>query len=213
VAWNDVPPDYQNELIDLVNQYNQITGYGKSQYVTPKDPNFMAQLAAANITDIQQLGEWLWGHGYGDVHQPWSEWGMTFQQYYNRFNSLQSAVEQLIGPANLGPYWDWFTNTAISNALLYNLSPSDLAIQIKDSPLWRKWFPWLNYGLDWAQFQQNITQMKPLFGRELTTAEAINQLQYLHTAQGADMSVRTQQTLTQVERQQAVVGASQSQVR
>jgi hypothetical protein len=216
-------PNRLVQIRDLVNQWEQLVGF--STTVPDWMVNEMADSmsyggldhAISSLYDVGRYmsfhvgdparGDTLWSQAHADA-MPWARFGMTSTEYDSKLESYdtsfrtltgQNAPQDLIDRA-LHEHQGTMTGAQFENWLLAQDS-------IKNT------YGWLKYGLDFQQFQTQKLQMRQQFGRELSDAEATTQLQYLHAAQGPNVSAAAQQTLGQVEKKQAQTGVSGSVVR
>lgn len=212
--WNDFPVGYQNEIIDFLNQWNQLSGYQHVGTINVGNTALMAKIADHQPSSLSEFSRFLWSAGAGDFNHPWAGVGLSQDQYNQKINDIQDNFQRLTGktldltlgnPASdMNLVWGWLSQ---------GLTGSQVSDKLTQDATMQKQYGWLKYGLDFNQFQTQKLTMNALFGRTLSNEEAVTQLQYLHTNQGSDMAVHTQATLTQVEKQQAYTGASGSAVR
>lgn len=204
-----------DQIRDLVNQWEQIVGYRATV------ADWMVSEMADNpaTTTIYDLGQYMAQHvntppgtsimdGPTWYQMPWAPWGMSMTQYSQKLEAYDSAFRTLTGQsapqdlidAALKQHQGMMTGQQFETWLLAQES-------IKNT------YGWLKFGLDFQQFQTQKLQMRTGFGRDLTDAEAVAQLQYHHAAQGGNVGVAAQQTLGQAEKKQAQTGISGSVVR
>jgi hypothetical protein len=208
-SWNDVPIGYQNELLDLKAQFEQLDGYNLD--ISNDSLFHMANHHVQSLLDFgQSVSRWA---GLGD--RPWAAYGLSQSQYQSTLNSYSTVWNQLTGgPLFVGsPGPDYANAIRVQTALQKGLSSSDFQNQLIQDASMQQAYGWIKYGLNFQQFQQQKLSMQATFGATLTDAQGVQQLRYLHTAQGADVGARQQQTLTQIEKQAAQVGISGAQVR
>lgn len=213
-----VPQNRLDQIRDLVNQWEQLSGYAVS--VSDWMINDMAALSDFSgmgpINSLFQLGQYMrwysgsasWqSHPIGGVGQ-WAWYGLSAAEYNTKVEAFDSTFQQLTGqnvPQDL-----------IDRALSQHqgtMTGGQFQTWLLSQDNIKNTYGWLKYGLDFQQFQQQKLTMNSTFGRELTDAEAITQLQYLHQAQGANVAAGVQPTLSQVEKKSAQTGIGQSEVR
>jgi hypothetical protein len=192
-----------------------------------------ANMASEGITTLFDAGQFMLRHtpqsAGGNIpgatmvpnalywQMPWAFYGMTRDQYLTRVEGYQKQYALLTGK-NLDVLGVFGSASGadqgmVASALRNNLTPDLFAQQITSDVNMQITYGWLRYGLNFQQFQQQKLGMQQAFGNTLNDAQAVQQLQYFHTNQGSDQAVRQQATLTQVEKQAAVQGAAQSEVR
>ncbi len=212
--WSDFPVGYQNELIDFLNQWNQLSGYQHTGSVNVGNTSLMVKIAEHQPASLFDFSQFLWNQGQGDIMHPWAGVGLSYDQYTQKINDYVGTFQRLTGKAlnvNVGdPHSDY---NMVYQWLRQGLTSAQVSDALQQNASIQAQYGWVKYGLDFNQFQTQKLSMNALFGRKLTDEEAVTQLQYLHTNQGPDMAVHVQSTLTQVEKQQAYTGASGSAVR
>jgi hypothetical protein len=210
-----------DQIRDLVNQWEQLSGYMVA--VPDWAINEMADgWAGKEIASLYDVGTYMAGHwdttgghmggGYFvniDLNAvPWAKWGMTTTEYDMKRGAFDSTFRTLTGQT--APQ-DLIDQALHEHQGIMSGSQFNTWLMAQDSI--KNQYGWLRYGLDFNQFQTQKLQMRTGFGRDLTDAEAVTQLQYLHTSQGPNVGVTAQQTLGQVEKKQAQTGLSGSVVR
>jgi len=206
-----------DQIRNLVDQWEQLVGF------TVEVPGWMIfemadqQTAAGYVTTLYDVGRYMSAHTAPGPYnlvwmdaafQPWAWYGMSAVEYHTKVESLNDTYLRLTGQnipddtlqAVLGQHQGSMTGAQLQTYLLSQAN-------IKNT------YGWLKYGLDFQQFQQQKQQMITQFGRELTDAEAVTQLQFLHAAQGPNVSAAVNPTLTQVEKKTAQTGINASVVR
>ena len=204
-----------DQIRDLVNQWEQLAGYSVS--VSDWDVSAMAAEPGKYMTlfDVGQFMQWYSGNlwwqsvpaGALDAI-PWAKYGMSALEYNTKFEAYDNSFLQLTGQ-NL-------TQDLLDQALKTHqgvMTGAQFNTWLMSQDSIKNTYGWLKYGLDFQQFQQQKLQMQTSFGGQLSDAEAVVQLQYAHAAQGPNVSVAAQQTLTQVEKKQAQTGVGQNVVR
>ncbi len=211
-----------DQIRDLVNQWEQLVGY------TVTVPDWMVyemanqQTSAGWVTNLFDLGQYMLGHTAPGAYnlvwsnapfQPWAWYGMSATEYNAKLQQFDSTYQQLTGqslPGNTGH------NDLVDQALKQHqgtMTGAQFSTWLMSQDNIKNTYGWLKYGLDFEQFQARKLDMRTAFGRDLSDQEAVTQLQFLHQAQGPNVSVGVQPTLTQQEKRQANVGIGQSVVR
>lgn len=203
-----------SQIRDLVNQLEQLAGYTVS--VPDWAVNEMADEPDRYET-FYDVGQYMLNHtgaggayfvGEGFRNMPWAHFGMTLTEYDTHLAAFNGSFRQLTGVDA--------PQDVINQALAQNqgrMSGPQFETWLLSQDNIKQQYGWLRYGLDFQQFQTQKLSMRQGFGRELTDAEAVAQLQYRHAAQGANVGVQAQQSQTAQERKQAGVGVSGSVVR
>ena len=207
-----------DQIRDLVNQWEQLAGFSITV------PDWAISDMAGRIGDVSSLydvGQYMAQHqrGHGEdpgayfvpewyAGMPWAKWGMSTTEYNRKLEEYDSGFRVLTGQAA--------PQDLIEKALHDHqgqMTMGQFEVWVQTQEALRNQYGWLRYGLDFSQFQTQKLQMRTGFGRDLTDAEAVTQLQYHHAAQGASAGVGVQPTLTQAEKKQAQTGLSGSVVR
>jgi hypothetical protein len=209
-AWNEIPVGYQNELLDLKAQYEQLDGYQRDV-----SNDQLLNMANYHTQSLLDFGQKMASFGLVSRERQWLAYGLSQSQYQSTLNSYSTVWNQLTGqPLFVGaPGPDYRNAVWVDAAFKKGLSSSDFQNQLIQDSSMQQAYGWIKYGLNFQQFQQQKLSMQATFGATLTDAQGVQQLRYLHTAQGADVGARQQQTLTQIEKQAAQVGISGAQVR
>lgn len=206
-----------DQIRDLVNQWEQQVGY------TVTVPDWMVyemaekQTSAGWVTNLFGLGQYMKDHTAPGPYnlvwmdapfQQWAWYGMSAGEYSSKLEAFDSTFKQLTGQS--------VSQDLVDRALKEHqgaMSGAQFGTWLEAQDSIKNTYGWLKYGIDFQQFQTQKLQMRSSFGRDLTDAEAVTQLQYLHAAQGPNVSVGVTPTLTQQERKTANVGVGQSVVR
>ena len=207
-----------DQIRDLRVQWEQLVGY--SIEVPDWAVNEMADHPDQYAT-LFDFGQYMLRHqrGHGEdpgayfvpewyAAMPWAKWGMAPTEYNRKLEEYDSGFRVLTGQAA--------PQDLIDRALRDHqgsMTMGQFEVWVQTQEALRNQYGWLRYGLDFSQFQTQKLQMRTGFGRDLTDAEAVTQLQYHHAAQGASAGVGVQPTLTQAEKKQAQTGLSGSVVR
>ena len=204
-----------DQIRDLVNQWEQLVGYTIS--VSDWDVSAMAAEPGKYMTlfDVGQFMQWYSGNlwwqsvpaGALDAI-PWAKYGMSATEYQTKFDAYDTSFLQLTGQ-NLPS--DMLDQALKLHSGVMTGAQFNTWLLSQDSI--KNTYGWLKYGLDFQQFQQQKLSMNTSFGKQLTDVEAVTQLQYLHQAQGPNVSAAVTPTLTQEEKRQAQTGVGQSVVR
>jgi hypothetical protein len=212
-----------DQIRDLVNQWEQLVGY--STTVTDWMVGEMADSMTYGdldhaITSLYDVGRYMSFH-VGDPSSgsatwssananamPWAKYGMSPTEYNRKLEEYDSGFRSLTGQA--APQ-DLVDRALHEHQGTMTMGQFETWLQTQESI--KQQYGWLRYGLDFNQFQTQKLSMRTGFGRDLTDAEAVTQLQYHHAAQGGNVGVAAQQTLGQAEKKQAQTGLSGSVVR
>jgi len=209
-----------DQMRDLVNQWQQLVGY--SMTVTDWAVTEMSDHPNQFAT-LFDVGQYMMGHrqgsgtgapsgasfipGWYDT-MPWAQFGMSANEYHSTYAGFDAVFRKLTGHA-LEP-----------GVILHVLRNMGGALSATEFETWmmgedsiKNTYGWLKYGLDFNQFQQQKLDMRTHFGRDLTDAEAVTQLQYYHQAQGTNQAVGVVPTLTQQEKKTSQQGISGNVVR
>jgi hypothetical protein len=218
----DVPSGELTQIHNLIDEWEALTGYSTINFVNVDW--VVLDMANNGISTVKQVGQWMFQHDPAEVgrdipgatlvprglyqRMPWAFWGLNQDQWNTVYADLSTTWAQMTGQrGGIPEYW-------LGIAMNKGLTGGQLSAWMRNDPAFYGAYGWLRYGLDYTQFQQQKLQMRNTFGTDLLTdQQAIQQLQYLHTAQGADVQSRVQQTLTQVEKQAAQTGISGAQIR
>ena len=211
-----------DQIRDLVNQWEQLVGFS----VTIPDWMVSEMADATNyggMTKIMSLfdvgrymtihigdpktGAYLWATDQAAA-MPWARYGMSKTEYDSKLEGFDTAFRTLTGQA---VPQDLIDQALAQHQGLMTGPQFETWLLAQDSI--KNTYGWLRYGLDFNQFQSQKLQMRTQFGRELTDAEAVVQLQYFHQAQGPNVHASVQPTFTQTERKQAQTGVTGSVVR
>jgi hypothetical protein len=211
-----------DQIRDLVNQWEQLVGFSVTV------PDWMVyemsnqQTSAGFVTSMFGVGQYMLAHTAPGTYnlnwqdapfQPWAWYGMSATEYNSKVDAFNNAYLQLTGqplPANTGQ------GDLVDQALRQfqgSMSGPQFSTWLLGQDKIKDTFGWLKHGLDFQQFQQQKLTMNNSLGRTLSDAEAVTQLQFMHAAQGPNVSAASQQTLTQQEKKTAQVGVGQSEVR
>lgn len=199
-----------DQIKNLVNQWLPLVGFS-----VVVGPNIIQMLADARVQTLYDLGQWMFTHGQSQIGQidsglyPWAHYGMNNTEYHAKLIGWGTVFGELTGNTLPPPQ---FLERAMSIGQ-GQMTEGEFRNWILTQPDFMNMYPWLKFGLDFQQFQQQKTQWQLQFGNQLTDQQAITQLQYLHTNQGKDMAVAVTPTFSQQEKKQANTGASQSEVR
>lgn len=208
-----------DQIRDLRTQWEQLVGYSIAV------PDWAVSEMADNLSvaSLFDFGQYMRQHQHlvaaNDPHayfvpesytlsMPWAQFGMSRTEYDSKLGAFDSTFRTLTGqtaPQDL-----------IDRALHEHqgsMTGAQFNTWLLSQDAIKQQYGWLKFGLDFNQFQTQKLQMRTSFGRELTDAEAVTQLQYLHTSGGGNVSAAAQQTLSQVEKKQAQTGVSGSVVR
>lgn len=195
-----------NYLSDLAAQWMQQVGY--TVEVSQGEIEDLAREGASTMFDIGQYFGRDSRYASAFRTYPWAQFGMSATEYDTKVQTLGSTFLQLTGQA--------LPQDILTEALRQNqgtmTGPQFQTFLLSHEAI-KNTYGWLKYGLDFQQFQQRKLDMATSLGHPLSDQEAVTQLQYMHQAQGPNVGVAPQQTLTQVERKQAQVGVGQSVVR
>ena len=212
-----------DQIRDLVNRWEEQVGFS----VTVADwmINEMADALDYGglghaITTLYDVGQYMVQH-IGDpstgstlwdsskaAAMPWARYGMSSTEYDAKLSAFDSTFRTLTGqsaPADV-----------VERALHQHqgtMTGQQFETWLLTQDAIKNQYGWLKYGLDFQQFQTQKLNMRTQFGRELSDQEAVTQLQYHHAAQGANMGVGVQPTLSQAERKQTQIGLSANVVR
>ena len=178
-----------SQIRDLVNQLEQLVGY------TVSVPDWaIGEMADEpdRYETLYDVGQYMLGHtGGGGAYfvpesfrnMPWGHFGMTLTEYDTHLAAFNSSFRQLTGVDA--------SQDIITQALAQNqgrMSGPQFESWLLAQENIKQQYGWLRYGLDFQSFQQQKLQMRQGFGRDLTDAEAVAQLQYRHAAQGRDLT-------------------------
>lgn len=211
-----------DQVRDLVNQWEQLVGFSVQipDWMVSEMADVTNYAGVSKITSLFDVGRYMTVH-IGDpktgsllwptdqaAAMPWAKYGMSSAEYGSKLESFDTSFRTLTGQA------------APQNLIDQALSEHQGSMTGQQFETWlltqesvKQTYGWLKYGLDFNQFQQQKLQMRTQFGRDLSDAEAVTQLQYLHQAQGPNVGVAAQQTFSQLEKKQAQTGVSGSVVR
>lgn len=206
-----------DQIRDLVNQWEQLVGY------TVTVPDWMVWemagggTSAGYVTNIFGVGQYMHDHtepgpyhlDWADVSfQPWAWYGMSAAEYNSKLEAFDAAFLGLTGQS--------VPQDIVDKALREHqgtMTGGQFSTWLQAQDSIKNTYGWLKYGLDFQQFQTQKLQMTSAFGHDLTDTEAVAQLQYMHQAQGPNMSANVVPTFTQTEKKSANVGAAQSVIR
>lgn len=215
--WSDVPPAEQNFISSLVDNWLQLIGY------TLQVPQWaLVEMAAQGLNSAYQIGQYMWHHIYDTgrnpgayfvppqavFNSPGAQYGLNNDQFHNVLTQYQTTMQELTGT---GGDMAQFENYLRSQNGQMNASFLRESIMHDSNML--NTYGWLKYGLDYDQFQNQKKQWQTLFGKDLSNTEGIQQLQYLHQAQGTGHDVHAYLTLSQEEKKSAYTGPSANVVR
>jgi hypothetical protein len=204
-----------DQIRNLVNEWEQLTGFTISfndwaiNEMAGKPGEFETIYDIGRFAEIYSGSLWwqfIPEHALDKI--PWAKFGMSSTEYNAKLEAYDTAFQTLAGtsaPPDL-----------VERALKEHqgvMSGSQFQTWLLAQDAIKNTYGWLKYGLDFEQFQAQKLQMRSSFGRDLSDAEAVTQLQYQHAAQGPNVSVAAAPTLSQQERRSANVGEAQSVVR
>src|SRR5215469_1834552 len=179
-----------DQIRNLVDQWEQLVGF------SVEVPGWMIyemadkQTSAGYVTTLYDVGQYMLQHTSPGPYnlvwmdapfQPWAWYGMSAVEYQTKVESLNSSYLQLTGQ-NIP---DDTLKTVLSQHQ-GSMTGAQLQTWLLSQANIKNTYGWLKYGLDFQQFQQQKQQMITQFGHQLTDQEAVTQLQFLHSAQGAN---------------------------
>lgn len=218
-------PGRVNELEDLANSWEQISGY------QAKVSDWQLQEMAQNnnyggvgrqISTVYDFGQYMQSHvGSGAGYtispdaakaMPWAFVGLRAQDYQARVSSFQSVYQDLIGRNA--------TQDELNNAFALGkgeTSASDLRQNVMQDTNMQETYGWLKFGLNYQGFQRQVADYRTQFGGDITDEQAILQLKYDHAlghVLGAYQTAQLQPADAATQKQaQPSVGALQSSTR
>lgn len=218
---------YANELYDLMNQWEQISGFAQ-----PITTDELIAMAKQHVVGMGEFARYVWNNflgggksSTGDPHgqpfaqggagalsaiqqqMPWLQFGMDAETYHSRLSQLASDWQRYTGEVlnptdgSLGQQW--------VEAQLGGVTPGLAAPSIVDDPAIQKAFGWVRYGLTYRDFSLKKEQMSDAFGTQLTNDQAVTQLHYFHAAQGAASQARATQRQAGQQAQTGVVSTGE----
>jgi len=198
----------------LADQWQQLVGFN-----VQIGDDIIQAMSDANVQSLYDIGQWMETHGQGPGQTgivgvngifPWATYGLSHDDYQRMFSSIGDTYMGLTGQSLDAGLFDKYLRRTRAT-----LSGAELRTFLLNDPAMLNQFGWLRYGLDFQQFQQQKLQMHQAFGQvaELTDQQAVQQLQYFHSAQGSNQGAAVQPTLSQIERKQAQQGVSGNVVR
>src|ERR1700730_2761926 len=91
-SWADVPVGYQNELLDLKNQWEQMDGYNRD---ITNDQLF--NMANHHVQSLLDFGQSMFSFGLVSQSRLWTAYGMSQSQYKSTLDSYSTVWNQLTG--------------------------------------------------------------------------------------------------------------------
>lgn len=205
--WTGIDSAYKAELESFAVIWEQQTGY----HFNVTDAILAAIAKAGNVFTERDLARALMAYvptGFGTWNNmPWAAYGIDSDTYRASVLSFGSIYRQLTGQAAdpATSYVDAALAAGMTAGEYQQMLMSDAAMQEK--------FGWLKHGLNYEEFKMKKAEYRISFGAELSDAQAISQLTYLHATQGADRSAAVKPLPSRWQTDPAAVGISESTVR
>jgi hypothetical protein len=191
-------PGRVNQLEDLANQFEQISGY------QAKVPDWMLQEMGTNnnygnighqINSLYDFGQYMQSHvnpsgAAGGAYafgsdatktMPWAFVGLNATEYNARVSSYQTVYKNLIGrDATDAELTQAFSGGAGQGSGGGLLSASELDSKLKNDTTLQQTYGWLKFGMNYTEFQKQKADFRTQFGTQLTDEQAVQQLTYDH---------------------------------
>jgi hypothetical protein len=179
---------YDSAVRQYAAEWKSMTGQNMPTFGNIKD-GFLTDPTFQKVWDSmrQNLSPTEWAQNLQSdatvkAANPGAPYGLDYLSTQQRLLELSQTYQNLTGQLPSPELLNANINKAI------NLTGSEFQNVLLADPKMLETYGWLRYGLNFQQFQQQKLDMRGKFGTDLTDAQAVQQLQYLHAASGSGSS-------------------------